>query len=141
MGRLVSDFKSDTSRTPVSDFSRTPAELGLPTGVGVKHVAAVHQARVPAASLLALSLACVAEGASVAIVSNVDTDPPGIRWWLVFAPAFFTALPLLVPRRVVRIAVAGALVLWCVAAAASIGFLFLPATLAALVAARDWSQP
>ena len=110
----------------------------MPTEVDVKTVAVGHRPRVPSPSLVALALALLAEGTAVAIVLNVDSDTSGVRWWLVLAPAVLTALPLLTRVRAVRIAVAAALVVWCAVAAASIGLFFVPATVAALVAARDW---
>jgi len=88
----------------------------------------------PLASVLAFGLAVLAELAAVTLVLGTDSDPAGVRWWLVLLPAGLAALPLAVPVRAVRIGSAAALVIWTVLAGASIGLFFLPATVAALVA-------
>ena len=78
----------------------------------------------PAASLVALAFAILAELAALAVVLGNDADPAGIRWWLVFAPLLLTAVPLVAPSR-------------AAIASASIGLFFVPAAVAALVAAND----
>jgi len=89
----------------------------------------------PLASIAAFGFAILAELASVALVLGSDSERSGVRWWLVLAPLVLAALPVMVPRPGVRFGAVVGLAAWAVLAAASIGLLFLPATVAALVAA------
>ena len=101
--------------------------------------------RRPVASLLAFGLAIVGEVASVALVLGSDSDPAGVRWWLVVAPVVVAAIPVAAPRHDVRMGTSVVLAVWVVVASASIGLFFVPAAVAALVAARQtgpsaWSR-
>lgn len=91
--------------------------------------------RPPFASLLAFGLAALAELASVALVVGSDSDPAGVHWWLALAPAVVAAVPVLLPRRSVRVGAAVVLAAWVAVASASIGLFFVPAAMAAAVAA------
>jgi len=86
-------------------------------------------------SLAALALSVAGFALSVAVVFGPGQDPSRVRWPLVAAPLVAAALSLVVPRRGVRIAAAVVMALWCALAAASVGVFFVPATVAAAVAA------
>jgi len=89
----------------------------------------------PLASVLAFGLAILGEAASVALVVGSDSDPAGVRWWLLLLPVVVAALPVSLPAHGTRVAAAIGLALWTAIAGASVGLLFVPATAAALVAA------
>lgn len=86
-------------------------------------------------SLAAMVLAASAFAATVAVVLASGQDTSDVRWPLVVAPLVAAALAVAVPRRGVRTAAAIVLLAWCVLAAASVGLFFVPAALAAVVAA------
>lgn len=90
----------------------------------------------PLASVLAFGLAILGEAASIALVIGADFDPAGVRWWLLLLPVVVAALPVSLPTHGTRVGAAIVLALWTALASASLGLFFLPATLAALVAAR-----
>lgn len=82
----------------------------------------------------ALALAVLGVAAATWFVFAVDSDPGGVLWPLVVAPAFIALVPVLVPVSPARIGAMVALGAWCFVTGFSIGFLLLPA-LAALVGA------
>ena len=86
-------------------------------------------------SLLALALAAIGLAVSIWFIFSSDSDPAQVVWWLVAAPLFVTAIPVLLPRRGVRVAAAVVLGGWCVLTGFSIGMLLLPALSVAVVAA------
>jgi hypothetical protein len=71
---------------------------------------------------------------SIWFVLSSETDPAGVRWWLVVAPLVVTAIPVLLPRHGVRVTAMVVLGAWCVLAVFSIGMLLGPALSAAVVA-------
>ena len=85
-------------------------------------------------SFLALALAAVGLAASIWFIFGSDGDPAQVVWWLVAAPLFVTAIPVVFPRREARVAAAVVLGGWCVLTGFSIGMLLLPALAAAVVA-------
>ena len=137
MSDLVCDLVSDFSRTPmaVAAPSGTCMTARVPLAGGVRLKSDTARRR-PPASVLALVLALLAELASVTLVLGSDSDPGGVRWWLVLAPALLAAVPVVAPVHSMRVGVGVALAAWTALASASIGLFFLPATVAALVAAR-----
>jgi len=94
----------------------------------------------PLASLLAFGLAILAEAGAVALVFGTASDPSGVRWWLVFAPVVIASLPVVVPVYSVSVGAAASIAIWTAIASASIGLFFVPAAMAALVAARPTSD-
>lgn len=65
----------------------------------------------------------------------VEENGPGVLW-LLAAPVALTALALALPRRAVRITIAGALGIFSLVTGFTIGGAYLPATLAMALAAR-----
>lgn len=88
-------------------------------------------------SVGAVVAAATATAASIALVLASDSDPSAVRWWLVVAPMIVTAVPLVLPRRAVRLGAAIAVGAWCVVASASIGLLFVPAVVLLVLSTRD----
>ena len=86
-------------------------------------------------SLAALGLSLAGVVATVAVVLASDQDTSSVRWPLVLVPPVAAALAVAVPWRAVRVALALTLGAWCWAAILSVGVFFLPATVAAAVAA------
>lgn len=66
-----------------------------------------------------------------------DSDPAGVRWWLVVLPVILALAPVLAPSRFTRIAAFVLTVGWCVVAIFSIGVLLVPAAVALGVAMKD----
>jgi FtsH-binding integral membrane protein len=85
-------------------------------------------------SFLALALAAIGLAFSIWFILGSDSDPAGVLWWLVVAPLVVTAVPVLIPRHVVRVTAMAVLGAWCVLTGFSIGMLLLPALIAAVVA-------
>ena len=108
----------------------------VPVVGGVRLKSDTGRRRPPHGSVLALALALVGELASVTLVLASESDPAGVRWWLVLAPVVLAAIPVVAPIHRVRVGVAVALVVWTALASASIGLFFLPAAVAAVVAVR-----
>jgi hypothetical protein len=86
-------------------------------------------------SFLTLVLAVAGLALSIWFVLGSQSDTSEIRWWLVVAPLFVTAAPVVIPRHPVRVAAFVALAGWCFLALFSIGMLLVPALLAAVAAA------
>ena len=57
-----------------------------------------------------------------------------------FAPVVIASLPVVVPVYSVRVGAAASIAIWTAIASASIGLFFVPAAMAALVAARPTSD-
>jgi hypothetical protein len=85
-------------------------------------------------SFAALLLAAVGVAASIWFVVASQTDTDDVRWWLVVAPLFVMAAPVLLARHAVRVGAMVALAGWCFLAVFSIGMLQLPALVAAVIA-------
>jgi hypothetical protein len=86
-------------------------------------------------SFVTLVLAVAGLALAIWFVIGSQSDTSEVRWWLVVAPLFITAAPVLIPRQGVRVAAFVALAGWCFLALFSIGMLLVPALLAALAAA------
>lgn len=99
---------------------------------------AAHRLNAPAHpgrwSVAALVLAGVGVLAATWLIVASDGDPGGVLWPLVVLPVAVCTLPVLAPRRGVRIGAAVILAAWCVMTTLSIGFLLWPALAALLVA-------
>ena len=85
-------------------------------------------------SFVALALATIGLAVSVWFILKSETDTAQVRWWLVVAPLFVTAIPVLLPRHAVRVTAVVVLGAWCLLTGFSIGMLLLPALIAAVVA-------
>jgi hypothetical protein len=85
-------------------------------------------------SLAAFALSTLGFVLSIWFILGSETDTGDVRWWLVVAPLFVTAIPLVLARRGVRLAAMLALGAWCVLGLFSIGILQVPALGAAVAA-------
>ena len=86
-------------------------------------------------SLAALWLAGIGVGVSTWFILEMDSDPGGVLWPLVVAPAVIALVPALVPRSGVRLAAAVAMGIWCGVTGFSIGMFLTPALVALVGAA------
>jgi hypothetical protein len=86
------------------------------------------------------SLAALLAGAFGAACSGVllaaQTDPSSLNWPLILVPAAVVPLPLLVPRRGVRVGAAAVMGIWCWICGFSIGMFFVPALFLMIIAAK-----
>ncbi len=96
-----------------------------------------HRARWPhgpeARSLVAFALACLAT--AVVVTLGLTSDSSHVRWWLVAVPLIATLAAVAVPRPGTRLTALVVLVVWCLLGAVSVGFFFIPAAVALLLAA------
>jgi hypothetical protein len=91
-------------------------------------------------SFVALVFAGVGLALSIWFVLGSQDDASQVRWWLVVAPLFVTAVPVLIPRHAARVGAMVVLGGWCFLAVFSIGMLLVPALIAAVVAAVKGSR-
>ena len=86
------------------------------------------------------SLAALAAGAFGAACAGVviasQADPSSLNWPLILVPAVVVPLPLLVPRRAVRVGGAVVMGMWCFLTGFSIGLFFVPCLVLMILAAR-----
>ncbi len=88
-------------------------------------------------SLAAWCLAVLGVAISTWFILETDSDPGGILWPLVLAPAVIALLPIVLPLTAVRLVAAVAMGAWCVLATFSIGMFLLPALAAQIGAVLE----
>jgi hypothetical protein len=72
----------------------------------------------------------------VGVVIAAQSDPSSLNWPLILVPAVVVPLPLLVPRRAVRVGGAVVMGMWCFLTGFSIGLFFVPCLVLMILAAR-----
>ena len=140
-GRAYGDGAEDRPARPLrprggSDPGPARHALQRASEVGVSVAVRVGGTRSEADrwSFVALALATIGLAVSVWFILKSETDTAQVRWWLVVAPLFVTAIPVLLPRHAVRVTAVVVLGAWCLLTGFSIGMLLLPALIAAVVA-------
>ena len=86
-------------------------------------------------SLLALFAGVVAAVLDAAFIVATQEDKSSLVWPLILVPVVLAPLPVIVPRRSVRVVSAIGMTGWCWLATFSLGPLFIPCLLLMIVAA------
>jgi hypothetical protein len=74
--------------------------------------------------------------ACAGVVIAAQSDPSSLNWPLILVPAAVVSLPLVVPRRDVRVGAAVVMGMWCFLTGFSIGVFFVPCLVLMILAAR-----
>jgi hypothetical protein len=85
---------------------------------------------------LAALLAGAFGAACSGVVIAAQTDLSSLNWPLILVPAVVVPVPLLVPRRAVRVGAAVVMGIWCWLCGFSIGMFFVPTLFLMIVAAK-----
>ena len=85
---------------------------------------------------LAALFAGMLGAACAGVVIGAQADPSSLNWPLILVPAVVVPLPLLVPRRAVRVGGAVVMGMWCFLTGFSIGLFFVPCLVLMILAAR-----
>ncbi|MDQ2966901.1 MAG: hypothetical protein M3R37_01090 [Actinomycetota bacterium] len=84
---------------------------------------------------LAALLAGAVGAACAGVVIAAQPDPWSLNWPLILVPAAVVPLPLLLPRRAVRVGAAVLMGIWCWLGSLSIGVFLVPCLLLMILAA------
>jgi hypothetical protein len=86
-------------------------------------------------SLAALLAGAFGAGCAGVVIAS-QSDPWSLNWPLILVPVAVVPLPLLVPRRAVRVGAAVVMGGWCLVTGFSIGLVFVPCLVFMILAAR-----